>query len=104
MDNVRPLCLSSIRKLRLASNESFIEQAIFAIKLEETGFQAEIGDVLAVDKGTSASDRCHARDLRGVLIYAIGAAHDAGRRAVARILRRLVKIETAVRALEIVFR
>jgi len=64
---------------------SFIEQAIFAIKLEEQGFtRAEIGDVLAVDKGTLSK-----------LIYAIGAAHEAGRRPWLE-LRRLIKIETAV--------
>jgi len=75
---------------------SFIEQAIFAIKLEEQGFtRAEIGDVLAVDKGTLSKLISVARDLPDVLIYAIGAAHEAGRRPWLE-LRRLIKIETAV--------
>jgi ParB family chromosome partitioning protein len=79
---------------------SFIEQAIFAIKLEEQGFtRAEIGDVLAVDKGTLSKLIGVARDLPDVLIYAIGAAHDAGRRPWLE-LRRLVKIETAVTGAE----
>ena len=74
---------------------SFIEQAIFAIKLEEQGFtRAEIGDVLAVDKGTLSKLISVARDLPDVLIYAIGAAHEAGRRPWLE-LRRLIKIETA---------
>ena len=67
---------------------SFIEQAIFAIKLEEQGFtRAEIG---TLSKLISV-----ARDLPDVLIYAIGAAHEAGRRPWLE-LRRLIKIETAV--------
>lgn len=79
---------------------SFIEQAIFAIKLEEQGFtRAEIGDVLAVDKGTLSKLINVARDLPDMLIYAIGAAHDAGRRPWLE-LRRLVKIETAITSAE----
>lgn len=73
---------------------SFIEQSIFAIKLEEQGFtRTEIGDVLAVDKGTLSKLISVARDIPDVLIYKIGAAHDAGRRPWLE-LRRLIKIET----------
>ncbi|WP_417809056.1 plasmid partitioning protein RepB [Thioclava sp.] len=74
---------------------SFIEQAIFATKLEEQGFsRAEIGEVLAVDKGTLSKLIGVARDVPDAVIYAIGAAHDAGRRPWIE-LRRLVKNETA---------
>ncbi|KEP67987.1 replication protein B [Thioclava dalianensis] len=74
---------------------SFIEQAIFATKLEEQGFtRAEIGEVLAVDKGTLSKLIGVARDVPDPVIYAIGAAHDAGRRPWLE-LRRLVKTETA---------
>lgn len=72
---------------------SFIEQAIFAIKLEEQGFsRAEIGDVLAVDKGTLSKLISVARDVPSAIIYKIGAAHDAGRRPWLE-LRRLIKEE-----------
>lgn len=74
---------------------SFIEQAIFATKLEEQGFsRAEIGDVLAVDKGTLSKLLGVAREVPEAVIYRIGAAHDAGRRPWLE-LRRLVKIELA---------
>lgn len=74
---------------------SFIEQAIFAIRLEEQGFsRAEIGDVLAVDKGTLSKLIGVARDVPNAVIYRIGAAHDAGRRPWLE-LRRLVKLEGA---------
>ncbi|WP_163851930.1 plasmid partitioning protein RepB [Pseudooceanicola aestuarii] len=74
---------------------SFIEQAIFAVKLEEQGFtRAEIGDVLAVDKGTLSKLINVARDVPDPVIYAIGAAHDAGRRPWLE-LRRLINAETA---------
>lgn len=74
---------------------SFIEQAIFATKLEDQGFsRAEIGDVLAVDKGTLSKLIGVARDVPAAVIYAIGAAHDAGRRPWLE-LRRLVKLEGA---------
>lgn len=70
---------------------SFIEQAIFAVRLEEQGFtRAEIGDFLAVDKGTLSKLIGVARDVPGEVIYKIGAAHDAGRRPWLE-LRRLVK-------------
>lgn len=70
---------------------SFIEQAIFAAKLEDQGFtRAEIGDVLAVDKGTMSKLISAARDIPEAVIYAIGAAHDAGRRPWTE-LRRLIK-------------
>jgi len=72
---------------------SFIEQAIFATKLEDQGFtRAEIGDVLAVDKGTLSKLIGVARDVPDVVIYKIGAAHEAGRRPWLE-LRRLIKIE-----------
>jgi ParB family chromosome partitioning protein len=67
---------------------SFIEQAIFATKLEE------IGDVLAVDKGTLSKLIGVARDVPDAVIYKIGAAHEAGRRPWLE-LRRLVKTENA---------
>lgn len=74
---------------------SFIEQAIFAVKLEEQGFtRTEIGDVLAVDKGTLSKLIGVARDVPDVVIYKIGAAHDAGRRPWLE-LRRLIKEEDA---------
>lgn len=73
---------------------SFIEQAIFAVKLEEQGFsRAEIGDVLAVDKGTLSKLVSVARDVPDAVIYRIGAAHDAGRRPWIE-LRRLIKSDT----------
>lgn len=79
---------------------SFIEQAIFATKLEEQGFsRAEIGDVLAVDKGTLSKLIGVAREVPDAVIYKIGAAHDAGRRPWLE-LRRLVKIEAAPRERE----
>jgi ParB family chromosome partitioning protein len=74
---------------------SFIEQAIFATKLEDQGFnRIEIGDVLAVDKGTLSKLISVARDVPAVIIYKIGAAHEAGRRPWLE-LRRLVKAEGA---------
>ena len=74
---------------------SFIEQAIFATKLEDQGFtRAEIGDVLAVDKGTLSKLIGVARDVPDAVIYKIGAAHEAGRRPWLE-LRRLVKTENA---------
>ncbi|MES2667801.1 MAG: plasmid partitioning protein RepB [Pseudomonadota bacterium] len=74
---------------------SFIEQAIFAVKLEEQGFsRVEIGDVLAVDKGTLSKLIGVARDVPDAVIYRIGAAHDAGRRPWLE-LRRLIKEEAA---------
>jgi ParB family chromosome partitioning protein len=74
---------------------SFIEQAIFATKLEDQGFsRAEIGDVLAVDKGTLSKLIGVARDVPSEVIYKIGAAHDAGRRPWLE-LRRLIKLENA---------
>lgn len=74
---------------------SFIEQAIFAVKLEEQGFtRAEIGDVLAVDKGTLSKLIGVAKDVPDAVIYKVGAAHDAGRRPWLE-LRRLVKEEAA---------
>lgn len=72
---------------------SFIEQAIFAAKLEDQGFtRTEIGDVLAVDKGTLSKLIGVARDVPDSVIYKIGAAHEAGRRPWLE-LRRLIKIE-----------
>lgn len=74
---------------------SFIEQAIFAVKLEEQGFtRADIGDVLAVDKGTLSKLIGVAKDVPDAVIYKIGAAHDAGRRPWLE-LRRLIKEEGA---------
>lgn len=70
---------------------SFIEQAIFATKLEDQGFtRVDIGEVLAVDKGTLSKLIGVARDVPDEIIYRIGAAHDAGRRPWLE-LRRLVK-------------
>ncbi|PJE38227.1 plasmid partitioning protein RepB [Pseudooceanicola lipolyticus] len=74
---------------------SFIEQAIFASRLEEQGFsRAEIGEVLAVDKGTLSKLVGVAREVPDAVIYAIGAAHDAGRRPWLE-LRRLLKDDGA---------
>ncbi|MBI1173439.1 plasmid partitioning protein RepB [bacterium] len=71
---------------------SFIEQAIFATRLEDQGFtRAEIGEVLAVDKGTLSKLIGVARDVPATVIYRIGAAHDAGRRPWLE-LRRLVNL------------
>jgi len=70
---------------------SFIEQALFATRLEEQGFtRAEIGEVLAVDKGTLSKLVGVARDVPDAVIYRIGAAHDAGRRPWLE-LRRLIR-------------
>ncbi|WP_158971571.1 plasmid partitioning protein RepB [Chachezhania sediminis] len=80
---------------------SFIEQAVFAVKLEEQGFsRVEIGEVLAVDKGTLSKLIGVARDVPDTVVYRIGAAHDAGRRPWLE-LRRLVKLDSAPRAIEI---
>lgn len=80
---------------------SFIEQAIFATKLEDQGFaRAEIGEVLAVDKGTLSKLIGVARDVPNGLIYKIGAAHDAGRRPWLE-LRRLVKSDAALNGTDI---
>lgn len=77
---------------------SFIEQAIFATKLEDQGFtRAEIGEVLAVDKGTLSKLIGVARDVPAPVIYRIGAAHDAGRRPWLE-LRRLIKTDGAPKA------
>lgn len=77
---------------------SFIEQAIFATRLEAQGFnRAEIGEVLAVDKGTLSKLIGVARDVPEAVIYKIGAAHDAGRRPWLE-LRRLVKADAAPEA------
>lgn len=74
---------------------SFIEQAIFATRLEGQGFtRAEIGEVLAVDKGTVSKLIGVARDVPDAVIYKIGAAHEAGRRPWLE-LRRLIKAENA---------
>jgi ParB family transcriptional regulator, chromosome partitioning protein len=74
---------------------SFIEQAIFATKLEAQSFtRSEIGDVLAVDKGTLSKLLGVAHEVPAAIIYKIGAAHDAGRRPWLE-LRRLVKIDSA---------
>lgn len=74
---------------------SFIEQSIFATRLEEQKFsRAEICEVLAVDKGTLSKLIGVARDVPDSLIFAIGAAHDAGRRPWLE-LRRLVKSGSA---------
>ena len=51
---------------------SFIEQAIFATKLEEQGFsRSDIGEVLAVDKGTLSKLIGVARDVPDTIIYKI---------------------------------
>lgn len=74
---------------------SFIEQAVFAARLEDNGFsRSEIGDVLAVDKGTLSKLISVARDVPEAVVYRIGAAHDAGRRPWLE-LRRLVKLDGA---------
>ncbi len=79
---------------------SFIEQAIFATRLEAQGFaRSEIGDVLAVDKGTLSKLIAVARDVLDTLIYRIGAAHEAGRRPWLE-LRRLVNADGAPGAAE----
>lgn len=72
---------------------SFIEQAIFATKLEDNGFtRTEIGEVLAVDKGTLSKLVSVAREVPEAVVYRIGAAHEAGRRVWLE-LRRLVKLD-----------
>ncbi len=81
---------------------SFIEQAIFATRLEEQGFnRVEIGEVLAVDKGTLSKLIGVARDVPNDVIFAIGAAHDAGRRPWLE-LRRLIKATGAKDILSLV--
>lgn len=72
---------------------SFIEQAVFATRLEEQGFErSEICEVLAVDKGTLSKLINVARDVPDSVIFKIGAAHDAGRRPWLE-LRRLLKLK-----------
>ncbi len=80
---------------------SFIEQAIFAVRLEEQGFErSEICEVLAVDKGTLSKLIGVARDIPDPVIFKIGAAHDAGRRPWLE-LRRLLKLDHAPKTKEI---
>lgn len=74
---------------------SFIEQAIFATRLADEGFErSEICEVLAIDKSTLSKLIGVARDVPDRVIFKIGAAHDAGRRPWLE-LRRLVKLEGA---------
>lgn len=60
---------------------SFIEQAVFAAKLEEAGFTAErICQALAIDSSTLSRLRTVVRDIPDQLIQRIGAAQGIGRR------------------------
>jgi len=60
---------------------SFIEQAVFAAKLEDAGFTAErICQALAIDSSTLSRLRTVVRDIPGQLIQRIGAAQGIGRR------------------------
>lgn len=95
MDHREALVSQALENSARLEKRSFIEQAIFATKLEDQGFtRAEIGDVLAVDKGTLSKLIGVARDVPDAVIYKIGAAHEAGRRPWLE-LRRLVKTENA---------
>lgn len=60
---------------------SFIEQAVFATKLDEAGFSAErICQALAIDASTLSRLRTVVRDIPEQLIRRIGAAQGVGRR------------------------
>lgn len=60
---------------------SFIEQAVFAAKLEDAGFTVErICQALAIDSSTLSRLRTVVRDIPGQLIQRIGAAPGIGRR------------------------
>lgn len=60
---------------------SFIEQAVFATKLDEAGFSAErICQALAIDTSTLSRLRTVVRDIPEQLIRGIGAAQGVGRR------------------------
>ena len=60
---------------------SFIEQAVFAAKLEEAGFTAErICQALAIDASTLSRLRTVVRDIPEQIIRRIGAAQGVGRR------------------------
>ena len=60
---------------------SFIEQAVFAAKLEDAGFTVErICQALAIDSSTLSRLRTVVRDVPGQLIQRIGAAQGIGRR------------------------
>ncbi len=60
---------------------SFIEQAVFAARLEEHSFsREEICEALAIDKGALSRLLGVARDIPSEIITRIGAAHEVGRR------------------------
>ncbi|OBY25677.1 plasmid partitioning protein RepB [Leisingera sp. JC1] len=72
---------------------SFIEQAVFAAKLEQAGFtRQDICEALVVDKGTLSKLISVVRDVPASVIRAIGPARDSGRRPWYE-LRRLVTLE-----------
>lgn len=95
---------------------SFIEQAVFAAKLENAGFTTErICQALAIDASTLSRLRSIVRDVPDQLIHRIGAAQGIGRRpwmelrdlikgtsekTVQRIIELLPDAETAAERLE----
>lgn len=70
---------------------SFIEQAVFADKLETAGFTTErICQALAIDSSTLSRLRAVVRDVPEAVIFRIGAAQGVGRRPWME-LRELIK-------------
>lgn len=70
---------------------SFIEQAVFAEKLETAGFSTErICQALAIDSSTLSRLRAVVRDVPKAVIFRIGAAQGVGRRPWME-LRELIK-------------
>lgn len=70
---------------------SFIEQAVFAAKLDAAGFTTErICQALAIDGSTLSRLRSIVRDVPEVVIFRIGAAQGVGRRPWME-LRELIK-------------
>lgn len=81
---------------------SFIEQAVFATKLDQAGFSAErICQALAIDTSTLSRLRTVVRDIPEQLIRRIGAAQGVGRRPWME-LRDLIKGATDERVQKVI--
>ena len=77
----RDALMSLARENSARLQRSFIEQAVFATRLEEYGFDKdEICGLLAVDKTTLSRLATVARDVPIEVIERIGSGHDIGRR------------------------
>ncbi|PZQ48739.1 MAG: plasmid partitioning protein RepB [Rhodovulum sulfidophilum] len=76
---------------------SFIEQAVFASKLEDAGFQGEqICEALAIDPTTLSRLRTVVRDIPADVVYKIGAAPGVGRRPWLELRELVVKAGSEV--------